>query len=47
MLNKSEKDKYYVISVIRGIYKVIQINVQVKQNNLWLPKGSGKWGGTN
>ena len=42
MLNKSDKDEYYVVSLMRGICKVIQMNVYVKQTKLWLPKGRGR-----
>ena len=42
LINQTEKDEYYVISLIFKIYKVIQMNVYVKQNKLWLPKGRGE-----
>ena len=49
--NKSEKDKYCMISLICGIYKTNQMNKhnkteaesQIWGTNRWLPEGRG-WG---
>ena len=49
-VSQTEKDKYYMISLICGILKIIQMNLFTKQKQthrqktkLWLP--TGKWGG--
>ena len=31
-MNKSEKDKYYMLSLLYGIKTIIQVNVYAKQN---------------
>ena len=45
-VNQTEKDKYYTISLICGIYKIIQVNLLTKKIdsqtwkiNFWSPKG--------
>ena len=48
-VRQTEKDKYHMISLICGIYKMIQINLFTRQKqthrlqktHLWLPKGKG------
>ena len=34
ILNESEKDKYYMISLICGISKIIQMNLYTKQKQI-------------
>ena len=45
-VSQTEKDKYYMVSLICGTLKIIQMNLCTKQirltdieNKLWLPKG--------
>ena len=50
ILSKSEKDKYYMISLIFGILKTdtnefiykTEIDSQTQKTHLWLPKGKGE-----
>ena len=52
-MNKSEKDKYYMISLIHGIKKnntnecICKTESDSEKTNLRLPKVTEKWGGTN
>ena len=53
-VSQTEKDKYYVISLIYGIFKIIQMNLYTKpkythrhRKQTWLPKGKGRRRGIN
>ena len=50
-VSQTEKDKYHMISLVRGVYRNIknelicktETDSQIWKTNLWLHKG--KWGG--
>ena len=48
-ITQPEKEKHYVISLLCGKQKVIQMNLYTKQKQthfpLRLPKGKGRWSG--
>ena len=56
-VNQKDKDKYHMISLIRGIENMVQMNLSTKQKqthsqtqrkDLWLPwwrRGRGNWDG--
>ena len=53
-ISQTEKDKYYMISLICGILKIIQMNLFTKQkqftnveNKAMVTKGEKKWRGIN